>query len=69
MLDPTGIKSLLMQVEVMRPLTVLEMMGRRSTSKQLCAEEKLRFALDMQVKAKVAKDGSSVLYLEEEGSR
>ncbi|XP_023377408.1 tetratricopeptide repeat protein 6 [Pteropus vampyrus] len=68
-LHPNGIKSLLTQVEVMRLLTVLEMTGRRSTSKQPCAGEKLRFSLDMQVKERGAKDGSSVSYLKEEGSR
>lgn len=68
-LHPNGIKSLLTQAEVMRLLTVLEMTGRRSTSKQPCAGEKLRFSLDMQVKERGAKDGSSVSYLKEEGSR
>lgn len=47
MLIPTGIKSLLMQIEVMRPLAVLEMTERRCTSKQPYAGEKLGFSLDM----------------------
>lgn len=46
-LIPTGIKSLLMQIEVMRPLAVLEMTERRCTSKQPYAGEKLGFSLDM----------------------
>lgn len=69
-LNPIGLRPFLMQAEVMRTLTELEVrMKKAYTPGQPCAGEKLSFSLDVRVKERGVEDSSNVLYLEDEDSR